>query len=296
MDDAGHFPVMRQEVLALLAPAGKRTIVDCTVGLGGHAEALLEAAGPQAVLIGVDLDPRNLLKTKERLARFEGRFRLFEANFADVDEVLREAGVASADAVLADLGVCSVHLDEPGRGFSFQSDGPLDMRMGAAGPSAADLVNRWNEAELAEVIWRYGEERFSRRIARAIVEARRHGRIERTGQLAEIVWRALGGRRGRRIHPATRTFQAIRIAVNRELENLQHLVEKSLQFLSVGGRVAIISYHSLEDRVVKQQFIAAARTGKYRLVTKKPHRPDATEVGENPRSRSARLRAIERIW
>jgi 16S rRNA (cytosine1402-N4)-methyltransferase len=293
MDDAGHLPVLALEVVELLRPAGSRVMVDCTVGLGGHAQALLEAAGSQAVLVGIDWDPGMLLKTKQRLTRFGGRVRLFQANFADLEAVMSQAQVASAEVILADLGLCSAQLDDPARGFSFQADGPLDMRMSASGPTGADLVNRLGETELADLLWRYGQERFSRRIARALVRARRLDPVRRTGQLAGIVRSAVPGRG--RIDPATRTFQALRMAVNRELENLQGLLERMLPFLSIGGRAGIICFHSLEDRLVKQAFAAAARSGDYRLVTRKPWRPTPEEVAGNPRGRSARLRVVERI-
>ena len=297
MDDAGHFPVLLDEVVQHLAPAGRRTIVDCTVGLGGHAEALLEAAGPAARLIGVDLDESNLLKTKERLARFGARVRLFEANFAELEAVLAEAEVASVDAAVADLGVSSAQLSDPERGFSFQLDGPLDMRMRRQGPTAEELVNSGSEAGLADLISRYGQERHARRIARAIVRGRRRERICRTAELAWIVAGAVRrARPGRgRIHPATRTFMAIRIAVNGELENLQRLLERLPQLLSVGGRAAVISFHSLEDRLVKRCFAAAAEAGTHRLPTPKPLTPSRDEIARNPRSRSAKLRTLERI-
>jgi 16S rRNA (cytosine1402-N4)-methyltransferase len=295
MEDAGHFPVLLDDVVELLAPPGRRTLVDCTVGLGGHAEALL-AAGGDARLIGIDLDEPNLLKTKERLARFGARVRLFEADFADLEAVLAEAEVTSADAMLADLGLASTQLDDPQRGFSFQADGPLDMRIRREGPTAADLVNGLSEPELADVIRRYGEDRHSRRIARAIVRARRRQRIGRTVDLARIVSEAAGpGRRRRRIHPATRTFLALRIAVNRELESLRKLLAVMPHRLSPGGRAAVISFHSLEDRLVKRAFVAAARAGTHRLLTPKPRTPGEDEIARNPRSRSAKLRAIERI-
>lgn len=294
MDDAGHFPVMLEEVLALAEPAGRHVLVDCTVGLGGHAEALLAAAGAEAVLIGIDLDESNLLKTKERLARRGARARLFAANFADVDLVLAEAGHGSADLILADLGVASSQLADPARGFSFQVDGPLDMRYAPQGRTAAELVNAAGEADLADVLFRYGQERHSRRIARAIVQARRAGRVERTGRLAEIIASAVPGRRGK-IHPATRSFMAIRIAVNDELANLRRLLEKAPGMLAPGGRALVIGFHSLEDRLVKQAFAAAARAGTHRLLTPKPRTPGWDEIASNPRSRSAKLRGIERI-
>ena len=296
MEDAGHFPVLVDEVLELLAPAARRTFVDCTVGLGGHAEAFLAAAGEETVLVGIDLDESNLLKTKKRLVRFGARVRLFEANFADLAEVLSAAQLASADAILADLGMASSQLDDPSRGFSFQLSGPLDMRMRREGPTAADLVNTLPAAELADLIWRYGEDRHSRRIARAVVWARRRGRIDRTDQLAGIVAGAYPPTRGRRrIHPATRTFLALRIAVNHELENLQRLLEQLPALLGAGGRAAVISFHSLEDRLVKRAFRQAGRDGTHRDLTPKPRTPGPEEIARNPRSRSAKLRAIERM-
>lgn len=297
MDDAGHLPVLLDETLELLAPKGKQVIIDCTVGLGGHAEAMLESAGDEACLIGIDLDESNLLITKERLVRFGRRVRLFRANFADLEDVMEEAGVASADVILADLGMSSTQVDDPSRGFSFQTDGPLDMRFGSEGRTAAQLANTLGEAELADIIYRYGQERHSRRIARAIVRARKRERIERTGELARIVAGAtprISGVR-RKIHPATRTFQALRIAVNGELESLERLLEKIPVLMSVGGRAAIISFHSLEDRLVKRAFAAAVETGAYRLLNKKPKTSGAVEIYRNPRSRSAKLRAVERI-
>ena len=296
MDDAGHFPVLLDEALDLLAPKGKRIIVDCTVGLGGHAEAMLGSAGSDATLIGIDLDESNLLKTKERLVRFGRRVRLFEADFADTDAVMAEAGVASADVILADLGMASTQIDDPSRGFSFQADGPLDMRYRRSGPTAADLVNTLGESELADLIYRNGQDRHSRRIARAIVRARSAERIERTMQLAQIVAGAVPRKSVRqKIHPATRTFQALRIAVNGELESLQRLLEKMPGLLSVGGRAAVVSFHSLEDRLVKRAFAAAAEAGMHRLLNKKPITAGDSEIQRNPRSRSAKIRAMERI-
>lgn len=293
---APHRPVLVQEVVALLEPAGRKVIVDCTVGLGGHAEALL-AAGGEGQLLGIDVDEGNLLAARGRLERFAPRFRLFRANFADLAAVLTVAGVAAADGLLADLGVASSQLDDPARGLSFAVDGPLDMRLDrSAGLTAADLVNDTDEEELADLIYKYGEERYSRRIARAIVQRRRLGRILRTTDLAEVVAGAyppiaLHTRRG--VHPATRTFQALRIAVNNEMARLESLLGALPSVLGAGGRAAIISFHSLEDRRVKQAFAALVAAGRAKVLTRKPITPSDEEVRENPRSRSAKLRVLE---
>jgi len=294
MDGAGHFPVLSVEVVELLANPQAETFVDCTVGLGGHAEALLDACD-RASLIGIDLDESNLLKTKERLSRFGGRVRLFQANFADLDEVLSEAGVPSADGILADLGLATTQL-APERGFSFLADGPLDMRMRREGPTADDLLARTGERDLADLIFRYGEERHSRRIARAIVAARSEEPIRTTGRLARIVAGAMPRRAGRqRIHPATRTFQALRIAVNRELDSLEALLAEAPERLCPGGRMAAISFHSLEDRLIKRAFADRVAAGTHRHLTRKPRTPGPDELAANAPSRSAKLRAIERI-
>lgn len=293
----GHEPVMVRQVLDLLDLPGRRVVVDCTIGLGGHAQAMLEAAGPRATLIGLDVDEGNLEQARRRLADLGQRVRLFQANFAEVRDVLRQARVGPAEALLADLGVCSAQLDDPRRGLSFQTDGPLDMRFdGRAKTTAADLVNRLDEAALADLIYEYGQERYSRRIARAIVAARRGGRIRRTLELAEIVSRALppAARRTRRgVHPATRTFQALRIAVNQEMQNLQALLEQLPEVLAAKGTAAVISFHSLEDGRVKRAFAGLAAAGKARLLTRKPLTAGPDERNRNPRSRSAKLRGIE---
>jgi len=298
--ERGHAPVLKAEVLAMLSPAGRGVLVDCTVGLGGHAEALLDVCGSETRLLGIDADESNLLRARKRLNRFGERVRLFQANFSQVNSVLAEAGVAGADAILADLGVASSQLDDPARGFSFAADGALDMRLDSReGRTAADLVNRLDEKDLADLIYRYGEERYSRRIARAIVTARRTKRIERTTELAAIVTGAMppATRRTRRgVHPATRTFQALRIAVNDELGALESLLSALPEVLNVGGRAGIISFHSLEDRRVKKAFAVWAAAGQARPLCRKPVRPTQEEAENNPRSRSAKLRGIERIW
>ncbi|MHC4561243.1 MAG: 16S rRNA (cytosine(1402)-N(4))-methyltransferase RsmH [Planctomycetota bacterium] len=294
-----HVAVLRDEVAELLCPASSQILVDCTVGLGGHSRALLEKAPPDAQLIAMDVDQGNLRRAKEGLSEFVGRVRFFHANFSQIALVLSEVGAASADIVLADLGVSSNQLDDPQRGLSFGQDGPLDMRLDdRLTTTAADLVNDLAEAPLADMIYQYGEERYSRRIARAVVAARKQRRIERTAELAEIVRRAYPApaRRSRRgVAPATRTFQALRIAVNQEMENLHRLLELLPNILSVGGRAGIISFHSLEDRPVKQAFADWAASGRARLVTRKPVTPSDSEVRCNSRSRSAKLRVIERI-
>ncbi|MFW6062340.1 MAG: 16S rRNA (cytosine(1402)-N(4))-methyltransferase RsmH [Planctomycetota bacterium] len=295
--DAGHLPVLQEQVIDLLAPAGRHLVVDCTVGLGGHAEALLQAAGTETRLIGIDVDEQNLRQAQQRLEPFVPRVRLFRANFSQVTEVLAEAGETRADALLADLGVCSAQLDRPEQGLSFQVDGPLDMRLDdRIETTAAELVNSLGEKELADVIYTYGEERYSRRIARAIVAARKQGRIERTGRLAEVVAGAYPppARKSRRgVHPATRTFQALRIAVNDELGALEQLLAQLPGVLSPGARAAMISFHSLEDRRVKLAFRDWARAGAAELLTRKPLTATAEQRQRNPRARSAKLRVMQ---
>lgn len=293
-----HTPVLRDEVVRLVSPADKKVLVDCTVGLGGHAEAMLQAAGKDALLIALDVDESNLRSAKERLASFSGRVRTFQANFTELPIVLAEVGVAAADVIIADLGLATSQLDDPSRGFSFSAEGPLDMRMDSRlEQTAGDLVNRLSQKPLADLIYQYGQERYSRRIANAITQARKQGKIETTCQLARIVERAYpaAARKSRRgVHPATRTFQALRIAVNDELGNLQSLLDQLDQLLAVGGRAAVISFHSLEDRCVKHAFAAMERAQKATVLTKKPITASAEEIQSNPRSRSAKLRGIEK--
>jgi len=297
----GHVPVLLQEVVELLLPEGRRavSVVDCTVGLGGHAEALLRANRGEGCLTGMDADAGNLRLAKRRLEPFAQRVRLFEANFADVRDVLDEVGIDGADALLADLGVASNQLDDPERGFSFLTDGPLDMRMDRrTGRSASDLVNALSEGELADLIFEYGQERYSRRVARAIVRARAAMSIVSTKVLAEIVRRAIpppASRTRRGVDPATRTFQALRIAVNDELGALDKLLEVLPDVLNVGGRACVISFPSLEDRKVKRAFSDWGATGRARVITRKPLTASLAEQAVNSRSRSAKLRCVERI-
>lgn len=271
---------MVAEVTALLA--GRRTVLDLTLGAGGHAEALLEAGAERVV--GVDRDPDAIRTASARLARFGARFEAVLARFSELPVENR------VDGVLYDLGVSSMQLDRPERGFSYRHPGPLDMRMGPEGESALDLVNTAAEEELARIVFEYGQERRSRRVAAAIVHARARRRIETTDELAGVVAGALGARRGGP-HPARRTFQALRIAVNREIEGLAASLPQAVGLLAPGGRVVVISYHSLEDRVVKTTFRDDQRLT---VLTKKPLRPSEDEVARNPRARSAVLRAAER--
>jgi len=287
---------MVAEVLDLLAPARGGLFVDCTVGLGGHAAALLEAGATR--VLGIDRDPDALVLAAERLAPWGDRVLLAHADFRDLGRVLDDRSVAAVDGVLADLGVSSVQLDEAGRGFSFRRDEPLDMRMDrSTGPTAAEWIARASEAEIADTVFQFGEERFSRRIARAVVRARETAPIATTGQLAAIVRRAVPSRGWQRIDPATRTFQALRIRVNRELEGLDAFIATAVSRLRAGARLAVIAFHSLEDRIVKQALRSLAGAGDLalRLLTPKPVSPGEAEVARNPRARSARLRAIERL-
>lgn len=289
-----HVPVMAVEVVELLSAPHPHTIVDATVGTGGHAAALLAAAA-NARLLGIDRDASALAAARERLAGFGSRVTLAQENFSEIGRAMRENGFESADAIVADLGMSSFALDDPARGFSFRSEGPLDMRMDQrSGPSAYDVVNEESEEDLARIIRDYGEERMARRVARVIVEARRRRPIESTGELRALVERALGTRRRGGVHPATRTFQAIRIAVNREIENLAIFLQDAPVLLAPGGRLAVIAYHSMEDRPVKDRFRELARSGMYKNLTTKVIKPTASEVAANPRARSARLRCLER--
>ncbi len=290
-----HEPVLVAEVLEHLAPARGGVFVDCTVGNGGHARAMLDAGASR--LIGLDRDPAALAEAGAALAAFGDRVTLMHSDYRRLDEVLDAQGIAGVDGLLADLGLSSMQLDSPGRGFSFRRDEPLDMRMDpTTGPTAAEAIGDADERTLANVIYEFGEERHSRRIARAIVGARGRAPVSTTGQLAEIVRRALPRKGYSRIDPATRTFQAIRIWVNRELEGLDVFLTQAVRRLRPGGRVAVISFHSLEDRVVKHTLRALQAAGDLGLTvrTKRPIVPSEAEADRNPRARSAKLRAAER--
>lgn len=296
--DYGHLPVLKDAVLELTAPAGARVIVDCTTGLGGHSSLLL-AAAPNARLIGLDVDKANLATAAERLKEFTSRFELVQANFAELPAVLAARDGLKADVVLADLGVSSNQIADPARGLSFTVDAPLDMRLDdRLKTTAADLVNSLSEGELSDLLYFQSQERHSRRISKRICQARRQGRINSTVYLARLVAAAVGENpdaHAGRIHPATRTFMALRMAVNRETESLSNLLKGLPGCLAAGGRAAIISFHSVEDRLVKEDFKARAKSGEYRLITRKPVVADDHEREMNPRSRSAKLRVAELV-
>jgi 16S rRNA (cytosine1402-N4)-methyltransferase len=306
-----HLPVMREEVLELLQCRPGGIYVDATLGLGGHAWAILEKIQPGGTLIGLDRDKESLEQAKAHLQLYSGSIRLLHENFKNLPLVLNHLGIGPIDGILVDLGVSSYQLLLPERGFSFQSEAPLDMRMDRSQRmTAAELVNDLPEEQLASIIYRHGEERFSRRIAAAIVAARERARIGRCSQLAEIVSRAVRHKGAHSIHPATRTFQALRIAVNQELEGLDEFFANALSFLAPGGRLAVISFHSLEDRIVKRSFrmlsgacvcerprdlCTCPRQVRARILTARPRIPGDAELATNPRARSAKLRALERM-
>jgi len=300
--DIEHEPVLCGPLMSLVAPQRGEVVVDATVGHGGHARLLSLAVGGQGWLIGLDVDERNLGRAGERLeaARREGgaAFACFRANFAALEEVLDQADLAHVDVILADLGLSTDQMLDADRGLTFAQDGPLDMRIDTElKTTAADLINRLSEIELADLLWHNSQERFSRRIARRVCEARRAGRIRRTSELVRIVCAALGVQADSghfRIHPATRTFLALRMAVNHELENLQALLRAAPGRLRSGGRLAVISFHSGEDRVVKQDFLDRRRQGGYEIRTSKPVCASGEEIERNPRSRSAKLRVVVR--
>lgn len=308
---APHRPVLLRETLKYLVPERGGLFVDCTVGLGGHSEAVLKSS-PDTRILGLDLDPAALEYSRQRLAPFGQRFQAVQSNFRNIETVMREAGESDAAGILVDLGVSSLQFDSPERGFSFRFDAPLDMRMDpTTGPTAADLLQQLPEAEIARVIFEFGEERHSRRIARRIVERREQGRpVTTTAELAELVRGAVGGARRQQIHPATRTFQALRIAVNKELEGLGEFVETAVDLLTPEGRFVAISFHSLEDRIVKRELrrlsgqcecpprlpvCSCGARKAVEILTRRPLTPGDREVEENPRARSAKLRAARKL-
>jgi 16S rRNA (cytosine1402-N4)-methyltransferase len=308
---APHRPVLLEETLKFLAPERGGLFVDCTVGYGGHSEAILKSSQNTRVL-GIDLDPAALAYTTKRLAPFGDRFRVFQANFRAINAVLQQANEREPNGILVDLGVSSLQFDSPERGFSFRFDAPLDMRMDPTkGDTAADLLQQLPESEIARIIFEFGEERHSRRIARRIVECREQGKpITTTTELADLVRQATGGHKRNQIHPATRTFQALRIAVNHELEGLGEFVESAVDLLIPEGRFVGISFHSLEDRILKRELkklsghcecpprlpvCACGAREVVEVLTRRPVAPGFSEIDENPRARSAKLRACKKI-
>jgi 16S rRNA (cytosine1402-N4)-methyltransferase len=307
LNPTGHVPVLYDAVLATLALDPGAHVIDGTLGGAGHALGLLQVTAPDGLLLGLDRDPEAISRARERLARLSERTLLVQSSFRELKAVALEHNCPPADGVLLDLGVSSYQLASPERGFSFVKVGPLDMRFDPSqGPSAADLVNSLPAEELAEILYRFGEERQSRRIARAIVAARP---FQTTRQLAEVIAGAVG-RRGGRIHPATKSFQALRIAVNDELGALEEVLPQALELLRPGGRLAVISFHSLEDRLVKRFFRRQAQDcicppelvvctcehrAVLRIITRKPVQPDEAEIAQNRRARSARLRVAEKL-
>jgi 16S rRNA (cytosine1402-N4)-methyltransferase len=306
---APHVPVLKQEVVEALRPRDGGRYVDGTFGAGGYSSAMLDRADCE--VIAIDRDPDAIAAGRSLAERYAPRLRLIEGRFGDMVDLLSARGVGEVDGVALDLGVSSMQFDQAERGFSFRASGPLDMRMERAGRSAADLVNEADEAELADIVWRHGEERKSRRVAQAIVEARKHKRIETTGELADIVRRAVGPQGRDESDPATRTFQALRIAVNDELDELERGLSAAEQVLGPGGRLAVVSFHSLEDRTVKE-FVrsragrvpapsrhapprAEQRRATLKDLTRKPIVPSPAEIAANPRARSARLRVAEKL-
>jgi 16S rRNA (cytosine1402-N4)-methyltransferase len=307
-----HKSVLLNETVEMLAPRANEIFVDCTLGLGGHTEAILQAS-ENAQVIGIDQDAEAIELAKRRLGRFGERIKIFHANFAEIKDVLRKAGVQKVNGVLADLGVSSLQFDNAERGFSFRFDAPLDMRMNADSDdeTAAELLERLSEEEIADLIYRYGEERMSRRIARRIVWKREIGEpVRTTKELAETVEKAIGRKPKDKIHPATRTFQALRIAVNHEIEILEEFIRDAVDVLKREGRLAVITFHSLEDRIVKQTFQSLAgkctcpprlpqcvcgATKEIEILTRKPVVPGEIEIAENPRARSAKLRVCQKI-
>ncbi|HEX8523979.1 MAG TPA: 16S rRNA (cytosine(1402)-N(4))-methyltransferase RsmH [Tepidisphaeraceae bacterium] len=296
----GHDPVLLDEVLEHLAPAPGKTMVDCTLGRAGHSLAIAQRLAPTGLLIGLDADPRNLSFAQDRLKEAPCQVRLFHANFAELEDVLAAVFPSGeppqVDGILADLGISTNQLFDETYGLSFAQDMPLDMRIDPRiTKSAADLVNTLKEEDLANVLYEYAQEHYSRRIARKIADARRQAPITTTERLADLVRQAIPSRGYEKIDPATRTFMALRMAVNRELENLEALLDQAPKHLKTGGRLAVISFHSTEDRMVKQAFRSAERTGLLKSVTKKPLAPTDAELARNPRSRSAKLRVIEKL-
>ncbi len=296
-----HKPVMLDEVISFIKPDKGNIIVDATIGTGGHSCEILKMIGRDGLLIGIDKDAEVLKIARKNLSKIGNSFKLYHTDYTDLSNILNELKISKINGILLDLGISSFQLDSPERGFSFNKEGSLDMRMDRSkGITAKDLLKTLSEKEIGEIFWRYGEEKRSRSIAKAISQERqRHGCIKTTTQLSKIIERTLYKSKKRpkrsRIHPATRTFQALRIAVNDELKSLEYFLNNAYEFLSSGSRIVVISFHSLDDRLAKHTFRKGQNTSALKILTKKPLRPTELEIKENIRSRSAKLRAAERI-
>lgn len=295
-----HIPVLLEEVLYYLNPQPGTIYVDATIGSGGHAVEIFKRMQPNGLLIGIDLDSEQLNTAAQKLKNINDRFILIHDNYVNLDKILTSLSIEKVNGVFFDLGISTEQLFENSRGFSYKLPGPLDMRFDRLRQTitAETLINTLKEEELISIIRNYGEEKYAQRIANAIVTYRKKKRITTTQELTEVIESALEEipyRKYSRIHPATRTYQALRIAVNSELENLEQILEKIFKLVSRGGRIGFIAYHSLEDRLIKRKFLAAFKEGQIKLLTKKPVRPKRTEILKNPRSRSARLRSAEKI-
>jgi 16S rRNA (cytosine1402-N4)-methyltransferase len=307
-----HIPIMVEEVIRYLNCSPDKIYVDGTLGGGGHARAILQAIGPSGFLVGIDQDPDAITWVRRSLREFKSNFHIYHGNFTSLHEVLRQLHQEGVDGIFLDLGLSLNQIERSGRGFSFMRDEPLDMRMNPEGnQTAANIVNSLSEKQLADIIYRFGEERWARRIAKKIVQSRKEKKIVSSLRLAELVTRAIPAKyRSGRIHPATRTFQALRIAVNHELENLEKVLDHAIDVLNPQGRLCILSFHSLEDRIVKQRFKDLAQgcqcppdfpvcicdhSPQVRILTKKPVSASAAEVQANPMARSAKLRAVEKL-
>lgn len=298
MNKINHIPVLLKETIDFLGPKPGGKFIDCTLGLGGHSRRILERISPDGELLALEVDEQVLTQSQKELSRFKDKVFFINDNFRNLKNVAYSHNFLKIDGILLDLGVSSTQLEDAARGFSFRKDGPLDMRMSKKQEvKASDLVNNLKEEELARIFYEYGEERFSRVIAYRIVKEREKKLILRTLELAEIISKAIlpKVRFKMKIHPATRVFQALRIAVNDELENLKEVLPQAVELLNTGGRIVVISFHSLEDRIVKNYFKGQEKEGKLKILTKKPVTPQEDEIKLNPRCRSAKLRAGEKI-
>ncbi|MBU0478177.1 16S rRNA (cytosine(1402)-N(4))-methyltransferase RsmH [bacterium] len=290
-----HIPVLLNEVLTLLCIKPEGIYIDCTIGEGGHAEALLNVIHPKGFLIGIDCDKSVLEITGRRLGKFAGSFKLVHDNFLNIADICSQLNIKAVDGIIFDVGMSSYQIDDPERGFSFNKNGPLDMRMDrSSNLTAQSLINSLSYDELTEIFFKYGEERYSRRIASRIITERKKGSIQTTGELVAVIKKAIPLKRYR-IHPGTRVFQALRIATNNELEDLSTAVTHGFSLLKKEGRMCIISFHSLEDRIAKNKFREFKMNGQAKIITKKPLTPTREEIDRNIRSRSAKLRVIEKI-